>query len=92
MASSKTQPRNLAPLLALARGGEHGFEFIAYGESLDRFERVMRRTDCSQFRVPSTARIIGAHPARERSSNCAPSGSDCMMQLSHYTAAPLEDS
>lgn len=26
-----------------ARAGEHGFEFIAYGESLDRFERVMRR-------------------------------------------------
>lgn len=26
-----------------AKAGEHGFEFIAYGESLDRFERVMRR-------------------------------------------------
>lgn len=26
-----------------AKGDEHGFEFIAYGESLDRFERVMRR-------------------------------------------------
>jgi putative iron-dependent peroxidase len=26
-----------------AKPGEHGFEFIAYGESVDRFERVMRR-------------------------------------------------
>ena len=26
-----------------AGAGKEGFEFIAYGESLDRFERVMRR-------------------------------------------------